>query len=119
MKAKPNLRARSILWDDDLKGSWILFELPKRSNEYVFAVKTMGEDTGEDKNYFNVIEVFDRTDERVMVQVAEYRSTIDIDLFAQEVIKGYRTYKGRYASHLHVSPLKPAWLRCRFSTCNP
>lgn len=94
-RADPRTKETSIYFQSTDEGEWTFFEKPNHRKEYILAVKTRGEATDEDKNYFNVMQIFDRgTDEKpILTQVAEYKAIGDIAIFSQEVIKAHLAIK--------------------------
>jgi len=86
----PKVKEGMVLFHHKEVSPWEVFNFPKKRKEYLLSVKTNGEEQGEEKNYFNVIEIFERGD--ILIQCAEYRSTANIDDFTQEVFKAYTAY---------------------------
>lgn len=81
--------------NDDRRPGWRIFEMPRPKTEedpggqYVIGVDASGGDEREGAGAYHVIDVIDHKTRR---QVAEYRSKIDPDELALEILKGALFY---------------------------
>ncbi len=104
----PGIKPDSVLFHNDPRGEWTIWEMPDHRCEYVeFCDPAGGEEIEGSpegkKGDFNCIHIFKRCDLGRLEQVAEYRSRIDPDLLADEAYLGWEAYFNPYCVGVEVT----------------